>query len=126
MEDQREEPRTKASETARADSAEVELGAVKVSLREAVKFGKEGVAVFVVLVGLLAGAISSYYNLQTKVDVLASQMQSLQDGQKEIKEYFRIPPAGMPPRSQNNSGDPSISRSAKQPPISELTGYVPQ
>jgi hypothetical protein len=125
MAEEMKHPTTMAGETARADRAEVKLGAVTVSLGEAVKFGKEGVAIVMVLVGLLAGAISSYYNLQRKVDVLASQMQSLQDGQKEIKEYFKIPPAGMPPRSQNNSGDPSISRSAKQPPISEVSGYIP-
>jgi uncharacterized membrane protein (DUF106 family) len=115
---------TKATETIRADSAEVELGQVKVSLKEAVKFGREGVAVVVVVIGLLTGAIASYYSLESEVHVMAKDIQNLQDGQKEIKEYFKIPPVAAP-RSQNVPVDPSISRSVKQPPISEVTGYIP-
>jgi hypothetical protein len=111
---------TKASETARADRAEIRVEDLKIDLKHAIA------ALILICSGLIA-AVASYYSLQNKVDILQRDV-------SDIREILKFPPhaptahsetlpagtASTPetskPHSQANPQDGVI---AKQAPLSQ-------
>jgi hypothetical protein len=104
-------------------AAELQLGDVNVKLKDALKFGKEGIAIIVLFIGGLLTAITSYVNLQATVKIQGEKIDRIDRIVTLMSEHMNIFPEGVSPRPEYN--EPSVS-SSKKPPISDVTGYVPQ